>query len=155
MELGQKTARCESLRALFPYVEWDRFVTLAGSKSGLRVTLSYLPDHLTRIILRPLSLDEVNIAKRIITTGLLGLPDHRAEWTSLVCNICNKHNVPVSISYGKRTQYNIRDEIVVPISFCSLQKLHLFPQTSWNWQKRAVFINYSGSNKKWIDRFLL
>jgi hypothetical protein len=25
-----------------PYVEWDRFVTLAGSKSGLRVTLSYL-----------------------------------------------------------------------------------------------------------------
>jgi hypothetical protein len=29
-------------RALLPYVEWDRFVTLAGSKSGLRVTLSYL-----------------------------------------------------------------------------------------------------------------
>ena len=27
---------------LLPYVEWDRFVTLAGSKSGLRVTLSYL-----------------------------------------------------------------------------------------------------------------
>ena len=42
MELGQKNARCESLRALLPYVEWDRFVTLAGSKSGLRVTLSYL-----------------------------------------------------------------------------------------------------------------
>jgi hypothetical protein len=42
MELGQKTARCESLWALLPYVEWDRFVTLAGSKSGLRVTLSYL-----------------------------------------------------------------------------------------------------------------
>ena len=41
-ELGQKTAQCESLRALLPYVEWDRFVTLAGSKSGLRVTLSYL-----------------------------------------------------------------------------------------------------------------
>ena len=41
-ELGQKTARCESLRALFPYVEWNRFVTLAGSKSRLRVTLSYL-----------------------------------------------------------------------------------------------------------------
>jgi hypothetical protein len=38
----QKTARCESLRALLPYVEWDRFVTLAGSKSGLRVTSSYL-----------------------------------------------------------------------------------------------------------------
>jgi hypothetical protein len=34
-ELGQKTTRCESLRALLPYVEWDRFVTLAGSKSGL------------------------------------------------------------------------------------------------------------------------
>ena len=28
---------------LLHYVEWDRFVTLAGSKSGLRVTLSYLP----------------------------------------------------------------------------------------------------------------
>jgi hypothetical protein len=41
-ELGQKTARCESLWALLPYVEWDRFVTLAGSKSRLRVTLSYL-----------------------------------------------------------------------------------------------------------------
>ena len=27
---------------LLHYVEWDRFVTLAGSKSGLRVTLSYL-----------------------------------------------------------------------------------------------------------------
>ena len=27
---------------MLPYVEWDRFVTLAGSKSGLRVTLSYL-----------------------------------------------------------------------------------------------------------------
>ena len=26
-------------------------------------------------------------------------------------------------------------------------------QTSWNWQKRAVFINYSGSNKKWIIVF--
>ena len=41
-ELGQKTARYESLRALLHYVEWDRIVTLAGSKSGLRVTLSYL-----------------------------------------------------------------------------------------------------------------
>jgi hypothetical protein len=41
-ELGQKTAWCESLRVLLPYVEWDRFVTLAGSISGLRVTLSYL-----------------------------------------------------------------------------------------------------------------
>ena len=27
---------------LLPYVEWDRFVTLVESKSGLRVTLSYL-----------------------------------------------------------------------------------------------------------------
>ena len=27
---------------LLHYVEWDRFVTLAGSKSGLRVTLTYL-----------------------------------------------------------------------------------------------------------------
>jgi hypothetical protein len=41
-ELGQKTARCESFRALFHYIEWDRIVTLAGSKSGLRATLSYL-----------------------------------------------------------------------------------------------------------------
>jgi hypothetical protein len=39
-ELGQKTARCESLWALLHYVEWDRIATLAGSKSGLRVTLS-------------------------------------------------------------------------------------------------------------------
>jgi hypothetical protein len=38
MELGQKTARCESLRALLHYVEWDRIVTLAGAKPdrGLR-----------------------------------------------------------------------------------------------------------------------
>jgi hypothetical protein len=27
---------------LLHYVEWDRFVALAGSKSGLRVTLQYL-----------------------------------------------------------------------------------------------------------------
>ena len=27
---------------LLHYVEWDRFITLAGSKSGLRVMLSYL-----------------------------------------------------------------------------------------------------------------
>ena len=40
--IRKKTARYESLRALLPYVEWDRFVTIAGSKSGLRVTLSYL-----------------------------------------------------------------------------------------------------------------
>ena len=35
---GQKTARCESLRALLAYVEWDRFVTLTGEQSewGLR-----------------------------------------------------------------------------------------------------------------------
>ena len=30
------------MEALLPYVEWDRFITLAGSKSGLSVTLSYL-----------------------------------------------------------------------------------------------------------------
>jgi hypothetical protein len=41
-DYSQKTARCESLRALLSYIEWDRFVTLAGSKSGLRVMLSYL-----------------------------------------------------------------------------------------------------------------
>ena len=41
-ELGQKTAQCESLRAVLHYVEWDRIVTIAGSKSGLRATLSYL-----------------------------------------------------------------------------------------------------------------
>jgi hypothetical protein len=41
-ELGQTIARCESLRVLLHYVEWDRIVTLAGSKSGLRATLSYL-----------------------------------------------------------------------------------------------------------------
>ena len=36
-----KYARNENFNLLH-YVEWDRFVTLAGSKSGLRVTLSYL-----------------------------------------------------------------------------------------------------------------
>jgi hypothetical protein len=45
-ELGQQTARCESLRALLHYVKWVRIVTLAGSKSGLRVTLSYLANSL-------------------------------------------------------------------------------------------------------------
>ena len=37
-ELGQKTAPCESLRALLHYVEWDRIVTLAGAQVdwGLR-----------------------------------------------------------------------------------------------------------------------
>ena len=37
-ELGQKTARCESLRALLHYVEWDRIVTLTGAQAdwGLR-----------------------------------------------------------------------------------------------------------------------
>jgi hypothetical protein len=44
-ELGEKTARCESLRALLPYVEWDRFITLPGSQSGLRVTLLYLTSY--------------------------------------------------------------------------------------------------------------
>jgi hypothetical protein len=31
-ELGQETARYESLRALLPYVEWDRIVTLSKHK---------------------------------------------------------------------------------------------------------------------------
>jgi hypothetical protein len=37
-ELGQKTARCESLRALLHNVEWDRIVTLTGAQAdwGLR-----------------------------------------------------------------------------------------------------------------------
>ena len=35
-----KYSRSENVNLLH-YVEWDRFVTLAGSKSGLRVTLSY------------------------------------------------------------------------------------------------------------------
>ena len=37
-ELGQKTARCESLRALLHYVEWDRIVTLTKAQAdwGLR-----------------------------------------------------------------------------------------------------------------------
>jgi hypothetical protein len=30
---------------MLPYVEWDWFVTLAGSKSGLRVRLSYLCEY--------------------------------------------------------------------------------------------------------------
>jgi hypothetical protein len=33
MELGQNTARCESLRALLHYVEWDRIVTLTGAQA--------------------------------------------------------------------------------------------------------------------------
>ena len=36
-----KYSRNENFNLLH-YVEWDRFATLAGSKSGLRVTLSYL-----------------------------------------------------------------------------------------------------------------
>jgi hypothetical protein len=32
-ELGQKTARCESLRALLHYIEWDRIVTLTGAQA--------------------------------------------------------------------------------------------------------------------------
>ena len=36
-----KYSRNENFNLLH-YVEWDRFVTLAGSKSGLRLTLSYL-----------------------------------------------------------------------------------------------------------------
>ena len=41
-EAQHDPCRCESLWVLLPYVEWDRFITLAGSKSGLRVMLSYL-----------------------------------------------------------------------------------------------------------------
>jgi hypothetical protein len=36
-----KYSRNENFNLLH-YVKWDRFVTLAGSKSGLSVTLSYL-----------------------------------------------------------------------------------------------------------------
>ena len=36
-----KYSRNENFNLLH-YVEWDRFVTLAGNKSGQRVTLSYL-----------------------------------------------------------------------------------------------------------------
>jgi hypothetical protein len=39
-----KYSRSENFNLLH-YVEWDRFVTLAGNKSGLRVTLSYLYTH--------------------------------------------------------------------------------------------------------------
>jgi hypothetical protein len=51
-ELGQKTARCESLRALLPYVEWDRFVTLAGSKSGLKGGTSVMRRNLQMDVLK-------------------------------------------------------------------------------------------------------
>ena len=46
-ELGQKTARCESLRALLHYIEWDRIVTLNGAQAaewGLRNRIYYLTD---------------------------------------------------------------------------------------------------------------
>ena len=44
-ELGQKTARCESLRVLLHYVEWDRFVTLNGAQAewGLRYRIYLSP----------------------------------------------------------------------------------------------------------------
>ena len=32
-ELGHKTARCESIRALLHYVKWDRIVTLTGAQA--------------------------------------------------------------------------------------------------------------------------
>ena len=37
-ELGQETTRCESLRVLLHYVEWDQIVTLTGAQAdrGLR-----------------------------------------------------------------------------------------------------------------------
>ena len=44
-----KNAQCESLQALLPCFEWDRFVTLIWSKSGLRVVLSYLVLHSHRL----------------------------------------------------------------------------------------------------------
>ena len=34
---------------LLPYVEWDRFVTLNGALSGMRVTLSYLTADLPQV----------------------------------------------------------------------------------------------------------
>ena len=37
------------IKNLLHYVEWDRFVTLAGSKRGLRVTLPYLVDDMSNI----------------------------------------------------------------------------------------------------------
>jgi hypothetical protein len=33
---------------LLHYVEWDRIITLAGAKSGMRVTLSYLVGHINQ-----------------------------------------------------------------------------------------------------------
>jgi hypothetical protein len=36
-ELGHKTARCESLRTLLHYVEWDRIVTLTEAQADWRL----------------------------------------------------------------------------------------------------------------------
>ena len=43
-ELGQKTTRCESLRVLLPYVEWDRFVNQSGDsvEQDINLVWSYL-----------------------------------------------------------------------------------------------------------------
>ena len=43
-ELGQKTARCESLWALLHYVEWDRMVTLTGAQAEGYVIVSKLTE---------------------------------------------------------------------------------------------------------------
>ena len=43
-ELGQKTARCESLWALLYYVEWDRMVTLTGAQAEGYVIVSKLTE---------------------------------------------------------------------------------------------------------------
>jgi hypothetical protein len=45
-----KYSRNENFK-LHHYVEWDRFVSLAGSKSGLRVMLSYRVVTKERLIL--------------------------------------------------------------------------------------------------------
>ena len=46
-ELGQKTARCESLGALLHYVEWDRFVTLSAQADwGLRYRIKGLTPYI-------------------------------------------------------------------------------------------------------------
>ena len=80
MELGQKTARCESLRALLPYVEWDRFVTLAGSKSGLRATLSYLVDAVICIKLKISFLDDTTKTMHMVFNMLsLNVHTHDAQ----------------------------------------------------------------------------
>jgi hypothetical protein len=55
-------------------------------------------------------------------------PDHRAEWTSLVCNICNRHNVPVSmlcLLKGNLNFRNIDSWLDVLFSIFSIWQCHL------------------------------